>query len=329
MYYNGFQTLTYNALFNFVIGNRSAGKTFWFKDWAIKDFLKTGNQFIYMRRYKTEIKKIGKFFEDIAFKYPDVKLEVKGRDFYINDKAAGSTFVLSTAKAEKSVPFPKVNKLCYDEFIIDKGVYRYLDDEPQTFEEAYVTIARPGTNHPDVRTFFMGNAVTFVNPLFLHYNIQRPYNSNIWRNGEILLELVGDAEMIARQKATRFGQIVKGTDFESYAFDNKFLRDNSEFIGQKTGNPDFLFAIKYNDFIFGVWISYAHGKMWVSKDVENTDLMYALTLDDHSINTMLIKSVKNAHLFKQFLDAYKNGCVFFEDMTIKNLIYEVIKKTMF
>ena len=50
-------TLSYNALFNFVVGSRGCGKTYGFKKWAAEDFIKNGNQFIYIRRYKTEMNK--------------------------------------------------------------------------------------------------------------------------------------------------------------------------------------------------------------------------------------------------------------------------------
>ena len=40
IFYNGNRTLTHNCLFNFIVGSRGAGKTFWFKKWAIEDFIK-------------------------------------------------------------------------------------------------------------------------------------------------------------------------------------------------------------------------------------------------------------------------------------------------
>ena len=44
MWYDISKTLSYNALFNFVIGARGVGKTYAFKRWAIKDFLKNKKQ---------------------------------------------------------------------------------------------------------------------------------------------------------------------------------------------------------------------------------------------------------------------------------------------
>ena len=49
---------------NIIMTNRGFGKTYGFKDIAIKNFLKNGKQFMYVRRYKTDIskEKISMFF---------------------------------------------------------------------------------------------------------------------------------------------------------------------------------------------------------------------------------------------------------------------------
>ena len=70
-------TLSYNALFNFVVGSRGCGKTYGFKKWAAEDFIKNGNQFIYIRRYKTEMNKKAKenFWAAVAHEFPDHELK--------------------------------------------------------------------------------------------------------------------------------------------------------------------------------------------------------------------------------------------------------------
>ena len=49
MYYDISHILTYNAYFNFLIGERGVGKTFSSKKFVINKFLKKGEQFIYLR----------------------------------------------------------------------------------------------------------------------------------------------------------------------------------------------------------------------------------------------------------------------------------------
>ena len=56
-FYNYDKIRIYNALMNIIMTNRGFGKTYGFKDIAIKNFLKNGKQFMYVRRYKTDISK--------------------------------------------------------------------------------------------------------------------------------------------------------------------------------------------------------------------------------------------------------------------------------
>lgn len=323
MYFNGNEALTYNCLFNFVIGNRGGGKTYWFKEWAIKDFLKTGKQFVYLRRYDTELDrgKKEKFFDDIKDKFPNHEFKVKGYTAYIDNKECGQFMVLSTAKIQKSVPFPNVNKIGFDEFILDTGFHRYLPDEVTNFLEFYETIARSREN---VRVFFMSNAISVTNPYFLYWKIkvtnkefQRPRN-------HMLVILSMNKEFIEAKKKTTFGEIVQGTPYGEYAIENKFLRDDKTFLGKKTGNAHYSYTIVYKGTSYGVWIDYKIGKYYVSNDVDKScKLIFAITMDDHEPNMMLIKG--KCYSLQQFTKNYKLGNVVFEDINIKNVCYEIIR----
>lgn len=51
------KALSYNALLNFIIGERGVGKSYGMKAFEVSHFLKTGHQFAYIRRYKQELQK--------------------------------------------------------------------------------------------------------------------------------------------------------------------------------------------------------------------------------------------------------------------------------
>lgn len=55
MWYTPNEQLTYNRIYNFVIGVRGGGKTFNTLLHAIKRFEKTGEQFIYLRRRAVDL----------------------------------------------------------------------------------------------------------------------------------------------------------------------------------------------------------------------------------------------------------------------------------
>jgi len=325
MWYDIRKTLSYNKLYNFIVGNRGGGKTFGFKKWAIEDYKKNGNQFVYLRRYKQELKTISKFFDDIIEFFPEDKFEVDGMLLKVNDQVAGTAMCLSTAKIQKSTPFPFVDKLLFDEFIIEKGVYHYLPDEVVSFLELYETVSRLR----DVKAFFMSNALTVTNPYFIYFSLNLPYGTLISTKGDLLLQLVQDAEFIKAKKATRFGKIIDGTPYGKYAIDNEFLLDNRCFVAKKTPNARYVFTFMYKDVKYGVYIDATVGLMFVSKDVDpSCRTIYSLTLADHSPNTMLLKGINKRLLFYKFTENFKLGNVRFETIGIKNTIMEVIKLTL-
>lgn len=80
-YYELGNLLGRNKIMNIVIGQRGCGKTFQAKKWVIKKFIETGKEFIWVRRYKTEMKSLQSFFDDIVSEgyFDSHSLEVKGK----------------------------------------------------------------------------------------------------------------------------------------------------------------------------------------------------------------------------------------------------------
>lgn len=327
-WYNGNTTLSHNCLFNFIIGSRGVGKTYWSKKWQVKNFLKNKGQFVYVRRYKEELKgdSLEKYFDVIKHEFQDTTFNVKGKTFYINGEVAGFAIPLSTALNKKSTEYPNVTSITFDEFLIEKGTYHYLQKEVEKFLGLYETVARMREN---VIVFFLANATTVTNPYFLYFNIKLPYGSTFYKKGDILFEYINNEEYLEEKSKTRFAQIIQGTDYAGYSIENKFLLDQTSLIEKKSGRADFMFSMTYNGYKLGVWISWSDGKLWVSYDIaDHNRLHYAITLEDHSENTVLIKALYKNSSFKTFLESYRIGKVYFEDMNIKNITYEIIRATM-
>lgn len=120
-----------------------------------------------------------------------------------------------------------------------------------------------------------------------------------------------------------------GTDYEDYAINNSFISDNSDFIERKTGTSKFSFAFIYENETFGVWVDYTHGKIFVSTDyVSSSPMIFSTTIDNHKSNTLFLKSASNYSCWKQFIDNFKLGNVYFENMKIKNICYLLIKQLL-
>ena len=349
MFWDIKRTLTHNSLINIILGNRGGGKTFGAKELCIDNFIKKGEQFGYIRRYKDDLKEpMQQFFKDIEYKYPNYEFKTDNKYLYIRLKTendnekwsdkdiAGYGFILSTANNKKSISYPRITTLVYDEFLLDKGNQRFLPNEPVALLNLYETIARPGTGHPRVVLFMLANALTITNPYFLYWDLKMPTkmdknNKWIWKHPTrpILVEDVKNEKFIDTKKNTEFGKLIEGTTYSGYSIDNKFLLDSDTFVEKRSPKAKFYFTFIYLEHTLGVWIDRDEGKMYVSKDVDPSyPLVYSITLKDHKPNTMLIKNKSRNGHFKIFLENYQLGNVYFESINIKNITYEVIKMSM-
>lgn len=343
------RTSTHNMLINVIVGNRGGGKSFGAKELAIDNFIKKGEQFGYIRRYKEDLKQpMIQFFKDIEYKYPDYEFKTDSNYFYIrlkpaNEKEkwkdkdiAGYGFTLSTANNKKSISYPNITTLIFDEFLLEKGNQHYLTDEPLKLLNLYETIARPATPHPRVTLWMLANAISITNPYFLFWDLKMPTKQDkngkwIWKHKTrpILVEDVKNEKFIDRKKGTEFGALVEGTKYADYSIENKFLLDDDKFIERKDGNSRYFCTIVYMGKNLGVWVNYTTGLMYVSNDIDPSfPLVYSTTMKDHSPNTMFFKNRAKATRFKTFIDCYKMGSIRFENMNVKNLCYEVIRLTM-
>ena len=326
IYYNYDRIISYNALLNILIGSRGVGKTYGATKLVIKDFLKKKRQFIYLRRYKTELSKsMKKFFTEIIKneEFPNHTLEVHGNTFLIDEEVAGYGVTLSTAQQLKSSNFSDVYYIIFDEFLIESGQGYYLKDEVLAFLGLLETVGRMR----DIKVFMLANAVTEVNPYFMFFDLALPYNNDIklFKDGMILLQYLQNEAYIKAKKETKFGKLVAGTEYEDYAIDNKFTDDNRVFIEKKSGQSKFSFSFIYKDIRLGVCIDYDNGKMFVSNDYIDNGFVFATTTADHSPNTLLYSIAKKYNCWNSFIENYKLGNVYFESVKIKNICKDVIK----
>lgn len=325
-YYNYDRIISYDAFLNLLIGERGVGKTYGASKLVTKDFIKKKRQFVYLRRYKTELSKsFKKFFSELIKneEFPNHKLETQGLTFLIDDEVAGYGMTLSTAQQLKSSNFSDVYYIIFDEFLIEDGQGHYLKNEVISFLGLIETIARMR----NIKVFMLANAVSEINPYFLFFDLTLPYNNDIklFKDGEILLQYMRNYAYREAKKETRFGKLISGTEYEDYAINNKFTDDNKNFIEKKTGQSKFSFSFIYKGNTYGIWIDYNNSKMYVSNDYLENGLCFATTTEDHSPNTMLYSIAKKYNCWNTFIQNYKLGNVFFENVKIKNISKEVLK----
>ena len=339
VFYDFQKVMSYNALLNFIIGERGVGKSYGAKKYVVKRFLKKHKQFVYLRRYKTELKeammKNGNplFFDQLINNKKDDemikicnehKLSNKKDTMYIDGKLCGFAMPLSVANILKSSSYENVDTIIFDEFIIDKGNYHYLQNEVIQLLDVIETVARLR----DIKVLFLGNAISITNPYFIFFDLSLPYNSDIktFKDGLILVNYIKNIKYREIKKQTRFGKLIENTEYGKYAIDNEFLRDSKSFIKKKTNNCKFYFILIYDNKYYGIWCDYKNGFMYISYDYDpNCPIIFSINPNDHNDNTILIRG-RTSPFFKSIIEHYRLARLCFENQQIKNQIMNIIVK---
>lgn len=325
-YYDISTILSYNKILNFIIGQRGGGKTFGAKKWAINDFLKKGNEFIWVRHFKQEIKQLKQnFWDDIIHSglYPDVEFSISGDKLYINNKLCGYLIALSTSNQLKSSSFPKVNKIIFDEFIFEKGHNHYRGDEVNDFVNLLDTIIRDRDN---CRAVLIANNVQTTNPYFHYFNIKGDQTKRfVFDHVKGICIEFYTGEVYAQERLkTRFGQLINGTEYGDFSLYNKPLHDNNDFIQKRPNNSKFMYALLWKGYYIGVWYDIKNDQIYMSNQYDTSGIIFSMTTDDHAPKKLFLREFKKMSQIRDIKYAYSVGCLFFENQMIKRYFLDEI-----
>lgn len=234
-YYSLTRILKKNAAYNVVFGMRSNGKTYAALSYALEQWLKNKRQFAIIRRWKEDvigrrasgifaqlnadgvISKASKgVFEGVYYFASKLYLctyDDEGRPVYNEKGLCGHTFALSDTEHNKSIQYPYVSTIIFDEFI-SRGAY--LPDEFILFMNTVSTIIR---NRDDVKIIMLGNTVNTHCPYFREMGLNHISKMKL---GDIDLYRYGDSRLtVAVEYCANHGA---GKDASKYfAFDNPRL----------------------------------------------------------------------------------------------------------
>ena len=215
----------------------------------------------------------------------------------------------------------------FDEFIIDKGTYHYLSNEVEQMLDIIETIGRLR----DIKVIFLGNAITISNPYFTYFNLTLPYNKDIktFKHGLIVVNYIKNEEYRKVKRQTKFGMLIKDTNYGKYAIDNEFLRDNKTFIEKRSKTSKLIMVLKFNDNFYGVWRDVNKEYLYISKDY-NPNFRYIYTFDSasHDYFTILTRFKTNSFL-STIMAHYKLALLRFDNQKIKNTFMKFIDKYLY
>lgn len=339
IYYDIAGLLSQRCLLNFIIGNRGGGKTYGAKKLCINRFMRKGKNFVWIRRYQSEIDKIfsdkendGDFWgsvkrdKDLKKKYPNLEYSYSGNKLLLDGQTAGTIVALSTSMQLKSIDWDNVTTVIFDEFLVDKGRISYLKNECHILLELMETIGRMRN---DIVFILIGNAISIVNPYFTFFNITPNLNQRYTKSGEICIEFYWNEDFIAAKEKTKLGRLIAGTSYGEYNMRNKFLRDSDAFIDQRPPTADVkLYQFIFEGERFSLWQDVKYQRFYIDRAYESnfgeyrTYVSDLMDMDDNDKSMIVFK--KNNALAKKLALLIERGDIYFCDQGAKQKFYEKI-----
>lgn len=198
------------AYYYIVIGERSNGKTYSALDMALENFFTKGEQFAYLRRFGEDIRKkqLSNLFsghiennrilqlskgEWSSVDYTSGKFRLsrinENQEVEYSENPIGFAFDLNSMEHYKSISFPKVTTVIFDEFLSRQS---YLPNEFLLFTNSLSTIIRLRNN---VKIFMLGNTVNKYCPYFgemglTHIKEQKQGTVDVYNYADTHLQVV-------------------------------------------------------------------------------------------------------------------------------------------
>jgi hypothetical protein len=334
-YYNYDKVLSYNGTYNYLVGARGLGKTYGAVKRAIKSGITKGDQFIYVRRYKSELTTArNTFFAALEHEFPAQDFRVNGpfaqyapietrgekkREWF----TIGYFVALSTSQTQKSVSFPKVKTIIFDEFIIEKGAIHYLPDEATVFNNFYSTVDR-GTDKTKV--FFLANSVSIMNPYFLEYEIVPDSGSEfiVKHDGFIVCHFPESEAFASSIYQTKFGKFIKGTEYGDYAVGNTFSDNHENLLSQKDYRARYTYSLETAKGTFSVWHNSINDEYHVQAKLPKQQVMLTLIAEKMSETKTLVTFQDRGMAYLR--SAFRGGRVTFDKPVTRNAFTEIFKR---
>ena len=226
--------LAKQALYNLLIGERSNGKTFAVLEHALTEYWKNGSELAYIRRWADDFKQKrgAELFSSLEAKGKISKITggvwttthyYSGKWFLaryneegkkeLSEKPFAYAFALTAMEHDKSISFPNIRTIVFDEFLTRNG---YLPNEFVLFMNTLSTIIR---ERDDVKIFMCGNTVNVYAPYFKEMGITNIKNM---KQGDIDVYEYGSSGL---RVAVYFTDGVKGGKKSDvyFAFNNPHL----------------------------------------------------------------------------------------------------------
>lgn len=226
------------AYYYIVFGERSNGKTYSALKYAIERYYSTGEQFAYIRRFGEDVKRKNlssllsahienNMIRDLSHgeytsvvygsnKFMPCNFDEERNKYVYSHEPIGFAFDLNSMEHYKSLSFPRVTTVIFDEFLSRSG---YLSNEFVLFMNTLSTIIRDRNN---VKIIMIGNTVNKYCPYFTemgltHIKDQKPGSVDVYNYSDTNLTVVVEYCDPMSKKGGKSSDIY-------FAFDNPQLK---------------------------------------------------------------------------------------------------------
>lgn len=342
------------AQYRIIFGERSNGKTYGTLKDSLKQCYLNNKQFAYLRRWPEDIKKskmVNLFsslaknneisnatngeWNGISFGLGQFNLIATDNDGakVTRDKPIGYAFAITAMEHNKSLSFPDVTVIIFDEFISRTS---YAPDEFTTFMNVLSTIIR---DRDDVEIWMLGNTVSKDCPYFREMGLRHVLQQNQGtidtytynKDGQELLIAVEYTRNLASKKSDKYFifdnpklQMITGGAWELAIYPHLFER----YIPKQVIRT---FFVKYRDSIVqceiidgnhGVFI-FAHLKTTPLKDMED-DLIYSVE-PSNKPNWRVNITQPYYEVEKKIVELIRNERMCFQDNEIGEIFNDYLK----
>lgn len=328
MYYSSNKIDTYQRLFNFVVGLRGVGKTYHFTYKCIKKGIENKKpSFVWVRRMISDLDAIkSTWMDDVAHEFPDYIIESESNAVFARSKkntkeryCIGFFVALSDYIRAKSRPYPYVEYIVFDEFLLEDG--KYLPNETNKFLNLCDSIIR---NRENCKVYLIGNASSMLNPYFDLFKVSgNELINNFVKGKHYVIENTDYEEFKQARLNSKLGQVIRDTDYGRYSIDNKFiLDDTTDICKMPTGQKEMLFNLRLNDKLIAVYM--INGLLYFGKGYDETYVTYTFYPQDAKKYGCIYQTNKSVRL-KSLIKDFLSGMCQYEDLKIKNEIQLLIR----